>query len=360
MNIIESTQKYENWLEQRIPIIQEDLASKHNAMREAAFPFLRATFYRWVQLWPEICADLASAPAILSVGDLHVENLGTWRDKEGRLAWGVNDFDEAYPAAYTNDLVRLAASAILASQEQVLAIQPPKACQAILDGYQKTLENHGQPFVLAEQHEHLREWAISQSRAPLPFWQKLQELTPLTNTPAPVQALLQTSLPAGYSNASIVHRVAGLGSLGRQRYTIIADWGGAKIAREAKQLLDSAWIWEKPKAQSGEILYQKIIERSIRSPDPFTSQHNDWLVRRIAPDCSRIELAALPKERDETLLLAAMGSETANIHLGNAPEAAGQIMADLSSLPKDWLLKGSQAMVNATLKDWEDWKKSAK
>ena len=360
MDIIESTRKYEAWLEQRIPVIQEDLASKHKAMREAAFPFLRATFYRWVQLWLENCAELASAPAVLSVGDLHVGNLGTWRDSEGRLAWGVNDFDEAYPAAYTNDLVRLAASAILASQELVLAIQPPEACQAILDGYHKTLENHGQPFVLAEQHEHLREWANNQMRNPLTFWQKLLDLTPLKNIPPQMQALLEKSLPEGSLNARIVHRVAGLGSLGRQRYTIIADWNGGKIAREAKQLLDSAWIWENPKAQSGEILYQKIIDRAIRNRDPFTQQHDDWLVRRIAPDCCRIELPELSKVRDETRLLAAMGSETANIHLGNPSEAVGQILSDLASRPKDWLLKGSQAMVKATLKDWEDWKKLQK
>jgi hypothetical protein len=289
-----------------------------------------------------------------------VENLGTWRDSEGRLAWGVNDFDEAYPAAYTNDLVRLAASALLASQEQVLAIQPAEACQAILDGYRKTLENHGQPFVLAEQHEHLREWANSQLRAPLHFWQKLEQLTPITNTPAPVQALLQTSLPAGYSNAVVVHRAAGLGSLGRQRYTIIAEWNGGKIAREAKQLVDSAWVWENPTEQGRQIYYQKIIDRSIRNPDPFTKQNNDWVVRRIAPDCSRVELAELPKERDETRLLASMGSETANIHLGNAPQGVAQILSDLAGQPKNWLLKGSQAMVKATLKDWEDWKKSGK
>jgi len=29
---------------------------------------------------------------------------------EGRLSWGVDDFDESYPLPYTNDLVRLAAS----------------------------------------------------------------------------------------------------------------------------------------------------------------------------------------------------------------------------------------------------------
>ena len=48
---------------------------------------------------------------LLCVGDLHVENFGVWRDAEGRLVWGVNDFDEACEAAFAGDLVRLLASA---------------------------------------------------------------------------------------------------------------------------------------------------------------------------------------------------------------------------------------------------------
>ena len=28
------------------------------------------------------------APQVLSVGDLHLENFGTWRDADGRLVWG--------------------------------------------------------------------------------------------------------------------------------------------------------------------------------------------------------------------------------------------------------------------------------
>jgi len=360
MDIIESTQKYEAWLKARIPVIQTDLDDKHQAMRQAAFPFLRATFYRWVQLWRENCPDLAMAPTVLSVGDLHVENLGTWRDPEGRLAWGINDFDEAYPAAFTNDLVRLAASALLAGQEQVLAIHPLDACEAILSGYHKALENHGAPFVLAEGHDHLRAWATSQLRDPLRFWQKLEELPSLKDVPPQMQTMLQNALPQDFSNARVVHRVAGLGSLGRPRYTIIADWCGGKIAREAKQLLASAWVWEKTGEQSGQILYQKIIDQAIRNPDPYTKQVDNWIVRRLAPDCCRIELAELPRERDETRLLFAMGLETGNIHLGSGMESAAQIQADLAKRPTDWLVKASQGMVKATLKDWQDWKKASK
>ena len=68
-------------------------------MKEGPFPFLRATFYRWAQTWPEVSPETFAAPVALAVGDLHVENFGTWRDVEGRLIWGVNDFDEVWLAA---------------------------------------------------------------------------------------------------------------------------------------------------------------------------------------------------------------------------------------------------------------------
>src|ERR1700733_15780888 len=95
MNIIKSTERFEKWLAQHTAIVEADLRLKHQRMCESPFSFLRATFYRWMQLWPEGCPALDKAPRVLSVGDLHIENFGTWRDVEGRLIWGVNDFDEA-------------------------------------------------------------------------------------------------------------------------------------------------------------------------------------------------------------------------------------------------------------------------
>jgi hypothetical protein len=95
MNIDLATQKYEAWLREQMPLIRADLALKHRMMAESAFRFFRGTFYRWAQLFPRVCPSLMDAPRPLAVGDLHVENFGTWRDSEGRLIWGVNDFDEA-------------------------------------------------------------------------------------------------------------------------------------------------------------------------------------------------------------------------------------------------------------------------
>src|SRR5450432_3863687 len=104
-------------------------------MGESAFEFFRATFYRFLELWDAHAADVADAPTVLAVGDLHVANYGTWRDSEGRLIWGINDFDEVYPLPYTLDLVRLAASAHLATEASHLAIEEADACDSILLGY---------------------------------------------------------------------------------------------------------------------------------------------------------------------------------------------------------------------------------
>src|ERR1700716_4249171 len=149
MNIVKATKQYEDWLGLHIRIVEPDLRFKHEQMAAALFPFFRATFFRWLQLWPEECAELDRVPHILSVGDLHVENFGTWRDTDGRLVWGVNDFDEADHYPHTSDLVRLATSALLAAREDRLAMRPKDAVSAILEGYRDSLQEGGRPFVLA-------------------------------------------------------------------------------------------------------------------------------------------------------------------------------------------------------------------
>jgi hypothetical protein len=78
-----------------------------------------------------------------------------------------------------------------------------------------------------------------------------------------------------------------------------------------------------------------------------------WIVRRLAPDCSRIELSALPKERDELRLLHAMGFETANVHLGSIK--ARVLNADLKKRPRGWLFQAARKMEKAVLADFAEY-----
>ena len=328
-------------------------------MAEAAFPFFRATFYRLLQLWPEVCPDLVKAPTVLGVGDLHIENFGTWRDEEGRLIWGVNDLDEAWPAPYALDLVRLTTSVYVAIAEEHLCISRRMAAEAIEEGYRDALAAGGKAFILAEDHRWLRLLALGKLRDPVQFWNKLEHLPPYTaKPPAEVRKLLESSLPSAREQYLLKKRIAGLGSLGHPRILALSRWRGAFISREAKAIRPSAWVWAK-KASSMEIYCQKLVERSIRVPDPCVHFHGRWVVRRLAPDCSRIELASLSKDRDEARLLYSMGWETANMHFGT-PQAIAKVMHDLAARRGRWLHKAAKAMLAATRKDWDKWRRDWK
>ena len=356
MNVVKATRKYEFWLAQRLQIVQPDLRLKHQRMSQSVFAFFRATFYRWLVLWQEVDSDLRQAPRLLSVGDLHVENFGTWRDTDGRLIWGVNDFDEACIYPYTLDLVRLATSAILAARESRLSLKPRESADSIVDGYRRCLEAGGRPFVLAEDHAWLRAIAESKLRDPVLFWRKMDRLPTLRGEiPESAREALEHMLPERGIPYRLAHRIAGLGSLGRQRFVAIGEWKGGRIAREAKALAPSASHWVDPKAPV-EILYGAILRRAVRCPDPYVELRGHWIVRRLSPYCSRIELEALQNTRSECRLLEAMGWETGNIHAGNE-EKVKPILKDLRSRKANWLAKAASAMADNVTRDWEVWRK---
>ena len=356
MNIVKATKKYEDWLRLHIPIVEPDLRFKHEQMAAALFPFLRATFYRWVQVWPEVCAELDRVPQILSVGDLHVENFGTWRDTDGRLVWGINDFDEACLYPYTMDLVRLAASALLATREERLTMKPKESAAAILAGYERGMEEGGRPFVLGENHEWLRAIAESKLRDPVVFWQKMdRNPTVKGEVPESAREAIEHLLPGPGIRYRLAQRRAGLGSLGRVRLVAIAEWKGGRVAREAKALLPSALHWLNSKRTPAEILYGAILRRAVRCPDPYVQMRGHWIVRRLSPHCSRIELDALGTSRGELRLLEAMGKETANIHVGTE-EKRRAILKDLRGRKGNWLVGAAQAMADAMEKDWRVWR----
>jgi Uncharacterized protein conserved in bacteria (DUF2252) len=359
MNFVKATRQFEKWLGKHTSLLEPDLRLKHQFMAEALFPFLRATFYRWVQLWPEVCPDLAKAPHLLAVGDLHVENFGTWRDIEGRLIWGVNDFDEAYTFAYTIDLVRLAASALLAAQDGHLPIKPKEICDTILEGYAESMRKRGSPFVLAENSKWLRLIAENELRDPVRFWEKMDKL-PLARGEVPPSAreALEHLLPERGLSYRVAHRVAGLGSLGRMRFVALADWHGGRIAREAKAVVASSIYWARGDEGPAEILCQPIISRAVRCPDPFVQVRGRWIVRRLGPHCSRIELDTLRALGQELRLLHAMGWETANIHLGS-PAARQSVLIHLKRQKARWLHNAAKAMLKRVTDDWQAWRKSA-
>jgi len=351
-----ATRRYEAWLGHHVPVVKRDLRLKHRLMKSDRLTFLRATFYRWMQNLPLFCGDLTVAPFVLAVGDLHVENFGTWRDVEDRLVWGINDFDEAYSLPYTLDLLRLATSALLACADQRLALRPRAACAALLEGYGASLRAGGRPIILSEHHARLRDLLYAkQHDDPLVFWKNAEKF-PAPETKARPQAVsaIERALPEPYLGYRIVTRTGGVGSLGRPRYVALAEWHGAKIGREVKMLTSSAVVWAARKPPNGDFLYEATLRGAVRSPDPFLRVDGNWVARRYGPQSGRLSLTRVSKRDDAYRLLRAMGWETANVHLGSKNSLAA-IQRDLRKRRGDWLLDAAKRMARDVEFDWRDW-----
>src|SRR4051794_37235605 len=187
MDISSSTDQYESWLDAELgsEILKKDLKKKRKEMVAGPFPFLRTTYWRWAEMMPDLChkLDLGTAPHVLAVGDIHLENFGTWRDEDGRLVWGVNDYDEAAELPYPLDLIRLTTSALVARVDRRDSGAAPSAIAGpMLEGYARGLDEP-RPCVLDGTHGEVagsvRQWLRQQTLVPEvergAFWDNLEK-----------------------------------------------------------------------------------------------------------------------------------------------------------------------------------------
>lgn len=359
MGIVAATRQYEAWLAEQVDFQAEEIDYKHAqmALKADPFPFFRGTYYRWTQVFPEQCPSCQSAPFVLGVGDLHLENFGTWRDREGRLVWGINDFDEADDLPFANDLIRLATSAALASAGAGFQLGLKKTCRAILSGYMRQLKRGGQPFVLEEDHLEMRELATQSDREPVAYWRKLTRVlkNPPADAPRDLAETLTKRIHESVSTCEIRTRPrVGMGSLGKPRYVALANLLGAWVAREAKALTPPSSAAFHPERHARSRIMD-VMATAARCPDPFFSLEDNWIIRRLAPRCSRIELRTLHDPKHDKILFESMGAETANIHCGSA-DARKPILRWIKSQESHWLEKSARVMLSATRADWIAWR----
>src|SRR6185369_4706995 len=186
---------------------------------------------------------------------------------------------------------------------------------------------------------------------------KFDALTPIDEPiPDGAREAIEALMPQPLPQYRVYHRIAGLGSLGRRRFAGVAEAGGGKLAREAKEMASSACVWAADIKGAIPIRYPQILRQAIRAADPFVQLKGRWIIRRLSPHCSRIELSGLPAARDEKHLLRSMGYELANIHLGT-PGARAKILKDLSKRGGRWLHDAAGKMLEQTGNDWTDWRK---
>jgi uncharacterized protein (DUF2252 family) len=366
-----AAKQYEKWLSGYCNLDRKGLADKKKKMEDSAFAFLRGTFFRWPYHLKAVDPSVLKAPKVLCVGDIHLENYGTWRDEEGRLVWGVNDFDEAAELPFTSDLVRLATSALLEIQRQKddLAKEeddtqeeekktPPLSAEvaiaAIAKGYDDGLKKPPAPFVLENHHPILRNLAIVKGKDAASEWKKIRKNGAVKSRTldASVRDLLLTCLPPGSTNVRFYRRRAGLGSLGRERYVAVGAWYGGLVAREAKAAAPSAICMPQRKIASPLAEYRRIVALGFRARDPHLRLADEWVVRRLSPESRKIEIAEIEKLGKQKELLEAMGRELANIHRGTAGRAA-HLQKFLATLPESWLQRAANAAAKRVQRDFK-------
>ena len=117
----------------------ERLALKYRALADNPFSFLRGTCHLFYE---NLAAQsgLDEAPAAWLCGDLHLENLGSYKGENRLVYFDIDDFDEAILAPAHWDLARFLVSVLVAAES--LSVRPAEAialCHCFLDAYAAAL-----------------------------------------------------------------------------------------------------------------------------------------------------------------------------------------------------------------------------
>ena len=354
MSFRTDNEDYEAWLATQCDVVKSDIDYKHKRMKKTAFIFLRATYFRWARKIGDWCPELMDAPRVLSVGDLHLENFGTWRDADGRLVWGVNDFDEAAVMPYVLDLVRLATSIQLAPDRR---IGNRRAAAALLRGYRNGLDDP-QPALLFEGETWLRSYAEPTEAKVEKFWKEIAGYRKSSPPPAVAKALV-VSLPKGVDRKTRPavqrspqgRRQPGAAALPRGR--LLARRPGAARGQGAGAVgMD---LGPRIRKASQKSHFLDLANGRYRAPDPFLLVRKKFIFRRVAADSTKIELGDDAGGRLHLNLMQAMGFDIASIHAAGTASVTA-LKADLRKRPPGWLNTAATVAAEAVKRDFRQWR----
>jgi hypothetical protein len=371
-DFLKENSDYETWLDGQCQVVKSDLDYKHERMTRDAFTFLRATCFRWSNGIESICPDFTSAPVVLSVGDAHLENFGTWRDDEGRLVWGVNDFDEAAEIPYAYDLLRLATSARLAREakdkkgtlEPFKLVDHDETAAALVEGYRAALNAPRATVLDEKENTWLRPYVICMDKKRKDFWKEFDDYKNDGSIAPGILDGFKARMPEGAKITKTALRPKqGGGSLGRSRFVAVADWRGGVIVREAKALVPAAWDWAHDR--NGSHRFEDAAKGKYRAVDPWLHVAGDFIFRRLAADARKVNLTRhadieMPDAGagDVRKLLAAMGFDLGSVHAATENSQAA-VKADLDARDDGWLAGAAKKAVEWVSSDYEEWHKHA-
>jgi uncharacterized protein (DUF2252 family) len=236
----------------------ERLAIKYREMCKSPFAFFRGTAHLF---WEDLAARrsaLPDGPLVWACGDLHFENFGSFQGDNGLSYFDLNDFDESAlgPAAW--EVSRFVASAYVAAPTLNLALaEVNELVKVFLDAYQTALGDGKARWIeratASGVVRTLLQRVSKQTRPTLinsrTIWKKGKRRIVIDDVRAlPVSDSQRTSVtrrldefaksqpdPDFFRVLDVARRVAGLGSLGLERYVVLVQGDGG---RDGNALLD--------------------------------------------------------------------------------------------------------------------------
>jgi uncharacterized protein (DUF2252 family) len=243
----------------------ERLTRKLAAIAADPFAFLRGTNHLYAASVGNEAA-LIEAPTTYVCGDLHLENLGSFKGDNGLVYFDLNDFDDALVAPLTVDLVRLLSSLMIAAPHLGLSGADARAgAERMLDAYAAVLAS-GKPrwveratatgmvaTLLRRVKGRRRGELLAERTVRRDGKRRLlvdgKHALPLLKGERKRAGIILSEFGRQSQHGQLVaddaaRRIAGVGSLGLERYVVLAHAQGDPLAQrlvDIKRAAPSAW-----------------------------------------------------------------------------------------------------------------------
>jgi uncharacterized protein (DUF2252 family) len=358
----------------------EFVRKKYSKLSDDAFSFFRGTCHLFYQ---DLSSNLTTrtAPNVWICGDLHLENFGTYKGDNRQIHFGINDFDESALAPCTWDLARLSTSIFLAADnlklEKVVAIG---LVQSYLTSYSTTLTIGGNTVTteedtggaIAELIDSLRQrkrvdllnerTEIIKNRRHLKFDKekilkidkhRREDITLFINKWAKTQPK-----PEFFEVLDVGFRLAGIGSLGLDRYLILVTGKGSpdkNYLLDFKQQPDSAlqpylaipqpqWTNQATRVMRAQQLVQSsppALLAAIPQSGGYANEYNNssYLLRELQPTADKLSLEATARKLSHLgKTIEIMAQVTAAAHLHGSGKLGASSAEDLITFGSnlDW------------------------
>jgi uncharacterized protein (DUF2252 family) len=308
----------------------ERRAIKYERMRQDAFAFFRGTAHLFYGDWPKR-SPLDRSPLTWACGDLHLENFGSYKGSNRLAYFDINDFDEAALAPAGYDLARFAVSTLLAARTMDLpasegrslwnqarlayshSLRQGKAlwverstARGLVKGLLRAVKNRTQASLLNSRT------TMSRGRRRL----TIDGVHALQASREAQQAVRRTlartrpcrDAPQFFRVLDVARRVAGTGSLGVRRFTVLIEGNGGRNGQALLDLKQAVPSTLAPVAEARQPRWASeadrvvTIQRRVQAVSPALLHavrmgHNSYILRELQPIEDRLALAEARDKR---------------------------------------------------------------